>query len=495
MQQYNADINNDEEEEPFWTTDQGGNGISPIFWIQWENDVLGGPQRLREVAVYERAPRAQTRQKTDQEIHSRIKEDDVEFAFSSIPSTSTPLPDANTAAQRVHEERFRLYQESRIIEQEEIWKRERRRQIENTSSSSSAPSSSPSTENQDDNNASEDDIPSSTSKPAVSSDSKNDILYAKTREKLERMYQVEIDDDRNNSLDSITTSSASLQTERQETNQSSFLKEVPSLSDPPPPSDTDGIDEWTRRRIQSVIESRAKLQAERKMKEKKKKAPIEDNAVFLKYKQGTLVSNDESKSIQEEIILPPFPSDEYCTGFWRMIGSPTGFPVEEGVGVSDNLILRVDGTTAGGPILDTETRQKAAGGNWKLTVSQNEENDESTGVLRIRLLIPPKKERVLVMEGKLEKISMKPHVPLAGNTFGIPALEEAVMRDAAAATEDIEDSLYCNGSVWIEDATQVSKRIGVNRDHVGTFSIMKINTPSDPSQFTITIPRSVRNQD
>ena len=180
--------------------------------------------------------------------------------------------------------------------------------------------------------------------------------------------------------------------------------------------------------------------------------------------------------------LPPFPSREHLIGFWRVVSSPTGFEVEESDSSrSDNIIMRVDGTVAGGPILDKETRQKASGGTWRLTG-----DTADTARMRIRLVIPPKKERILVMEGKLERVSMSSDLQMAKATFGIPALEER----AARAATDMEDILYCGGMVSIEDAVT-----GRNRKEIGKFSLMKLNTSTDPSQFTITIPRPVRNQD
>lgn len=92
----------------------------------------------------------------------------------------------------------------------------------------------------------------------------------------------------------------------------------------------------------------------------------------------------------------------------------------------------------------------------------------------------------MVLNGKLELVSMSANLPLAKSTFGIPALEEK----AARAESEIEDLLYCSGSVAIEDAIT-----GLNRQEIGDFSLLKLHTPSDPSQYTITIPRPVRNQD
>ena len=116
------------------------------------------------------------------------------------------------------------------------------------------------------------------------------------------------------------------------------------------------------------------------------------------------------------------------------------------------------------------------GGTWRLN------GDD----LRIRLIIPPGKERILVMQGTIELVSPQSDIQLAPSTFGIPALEA---RKARAAVE-MEDIIYCNGEVWVEDA--VTKE---NRVDVGTFSLMKMNTFSEPGKFTITIPQPIRNQD
>lgn len=116
------------------------------------------------------------------------------------------------------------------------------------------------------------------------------------------------------------------------------------------------------------------------------------------------------------------------------------------------------------------------GGTWTLN------GDE----LRIRLVIPPGKDRILVMQGTIQLVSPKSDIQLAPSTFGIPALEA---RKARAEVE-LEDVIYCNGDVWVEDAITKDNRV-----EVGTFSLMKINTHSDPGKFTITIPRPIRNQD
>jgi hypothetical protein len=54
----------------------------------------------------------------------------------------------------------------------------------------------------------------------------------------------------------------------------------------------------------------------------------------------------------------------------------------------------------------------------------------------------------------------------------------------------MEDLIHCGGDVWTEDAVT-----GKSRDKIGTFSLMKLQSPTEPGKYTITIPRPVRNQD
>ena len=92
------------------------------------------------------------------------------------------------------------------------------------------------------------------------------------------------------------------------------------------------------------------------------------------------------------------------------------------------------------------------------------------------------------MQGTINLVSTKSDLPLASSTFGIPALEARKAQSESAV--DMEDIIHCNGEVWVEDA--ITKE---NRVDVGTFSLMKVNTFSDPGKFTITIPQPIRNQD
>ena len=355
--------------------------------------------------------------------------------------------------------------------------------------------------------------------------SQDDLLLSMTKQKLERLYgmpAVETPDDptAEGSGDNRTHSSDAGDTEDANNNAPWLVNEPSDIPSKPIPlkRPSDAVDDWTLERMRRAVLSRA---SERETARKKEKPSIADNAVFAKYKNGSLVQPQQLPSATTTTTsapsLPPFPSRQHCTGFWRVLSSPTGFagPDEGDASRSDNLILRVDGTIAGGPILDPGTNQKASGGTWTLQLDPSSER--TTATLRINLILPPKKERVLVLEGPLvmeEQPQPRTLVALptmASNTFGIPVLEERAARAAAAMADDDDDELLlsdpqngntndaqdkqpsrivCQGAVWVEDAETHR-----NRDTIGTFSIVKLDTPTDPRQFTITIPRNVRNQD
>ncbi|KAL7568697.1 hypothetical protein ACA910_021692 [Epithemia clementina (nom. ined.)] len=389
-------------EEGFLTSDEGGNGISPIFWFKWEQDDFG-LARMREVAVYQ--------------VREQYQGLFDEKAFY-LPSQSMDLPmgGENMTKQEI---KFRNYQNQRMLDAEEYI------------------ISNPDQE--------EGGIPD------VGDDSMFSLM-AKNR--VESFPNLQTTNSRGEGVYEMGT------------------KESDELSD------------WTQSRIREVISSRAMLKSQDQLARKVVKPPIEENEVFARYKNGTLAPKSKAEDPVKE-QLPPFPSREHCCGFWRVVASPTGFAVEEGYSSrSDNLVLRVDGTTAGGPILDQETRQKASGGTWRFW----DKTSDGQASLVIRLVIPPKKERILVMEGRLENISYSSNeFSLASSSFRIPQVEE---RKAKSAAADIEDMIYCNGDVWIEDA--VTK---ANRQEIGIFSIAKINTPRNPDSYTITVPRPTRNQD
>jgi hypothetical protein len=419
-----AECNAGEEKQDamLLTSDQGGNGISPILWCQWWEDVFG-TARMREVAVYKR-----------RRGYTRLDEE----AFYT-PDQSVQLPDGNAALTRA-EAGHQKYHEQRMAEAEAFGNDEKEA--------------------------------SSQMSEQVSDD---DPLLAETRDRLEALYQSPGAEETGNDSPIEQEVVDVVYSEEDEEEEELDFNLAPER-----PEDPNAIDDWTRQRIQKAVASRARLQSLEELAKPKEKPPITENPVFNKFKDGTLVPVTEKIMPAKE--LPSFPSREHCIGFWRVVSSPTGFAVEEGDSSrSDNLVCRVDGTIAGGPILDQKTRQKASGGTWRMTG-----NTADSAQLRVRLVIPPTKNRILVMEGNIRKVSMASELPMTTSTFGIPQLEQK----AAEAAAEMEDLLFCRGSVWIEDAVT-----GENREDIGKFSLQKLNTPTDPTEYTITVPKPVRNQD
>lgn len=412
-------LDDEGQEEWMRTSDQGGNGISPIFWYQWCEDVMARNVRLREISVYPRQPGVTTGL--------------GEQAFY-IPHETTTLPGGNDALTKA-EARHRSYNDKRMAEAEGL----------------------------------------SVNKDKDTSDDTNVYPQVETqRERLESIYaaidaewiDADVKEEIEQTLEAIDN-----------------VEEKPKLLDPEKDASQSEIDEWTRERIRKTVEARAFVQAQT-VEEKKNKPKIEDNVVFQKYKDGTLVEKRATAPSTTAKKFPAYPSREHFIGIWRVVTSPTGWPEEFGDDTkSDNLILRVDGTIAGGPTLDRETNQKASGGTWKML---NSTSDDEGTKLRIRLVIPPKKERILVMEGEVTRFMSATDMPLSKSTFGIPELEAAAQK----MEDSMEDLMHCGGQVWIQDAVT-----GKNREEIGTFSLMKIQSPLEPGKYTITIPRPVRNQD
>jgi hypothetical protein len=376
-----------EEDVAFLTSDQGGNGISPIFWCQWWDDVFGQNIRMQEVGIYPRT-------KSD-------AGEDLSYSMFYLPYETIPLPDGNAAMLQT-EKKFQNYQDTRLEEEQEKMYQEGK--------------------NNNDAPTSRNDEP--------------DILMTKTRERLENIFE-------NSAEDAIIETIVEQEVPEIQNSQSSPTEEnVDATEEEEESLDLDlnqptaSPDDWMKERIRTIVESRESTKS--RIPVKKEMPPIEDNPVFKSYKEGTLVPKEQRPKATEK-KLGPYPGRDHFIGIWRVVTSPTGFPAEESTDeTSENLILRVDGTTAGGPILDAETRQKAAGGTWKMIV------DEDGDVrLRIRLVIPPKKERILVMEGVVNRMNMSTDIPMASKAFGIPHLEAM----AKEANEGMLDLMHCGGEV------------------------------------------------
>ena len=217
--------------------------------------------------------------------------------------------------------------------------------------------------------------------------------------------------------------------------------------------------------------------------EAKMKKPWPKEPLINKYHKIQGIKAETIKAATQKFPIPPYPSKEYFVGAWRMVSFPVDSNYANPDSVaditnnihSDNLILRVDGAVAGGPLLDSRTKQKAAGGSWKVFeaeyIGRRENQDNSTIIrtrMRIVLLIPPQKTEELVMEGEVTRIAM-PAVDLLGSVIERPQLQQ-------------QDSLlHCGGEAWIREISTG------RRKKLGQFSVVKLS-PNDPEQLHFSVP-------
>ena len=73
-----------------------------------------------------------------------------------------------------------------------------------------------------------------------------------------------------------------------------------------------------------------------------------------------------------------------------------------------------------------------------------------------RLVLPPKKERIMVMEGEVNRMNVGTDIPIASKAFGVPDLEARLKN----SNEDMQDLMHCGGEVFLEDATTKTNREG-----------------------------------
>jgi hypothetical protein len=240
-----------------------------------------------------------------------------------------------------------------------------------------------------------------------------------------------------------------------------------------------------------------------RLETKEKKVPPEDNPIFKGWKDRKTMAVD-TPSFQSNKMMPSFPSNEYFVGLWRLISSPimldrlTGEstkPNDPSPSENETLILRVDGTTAGGPILDFEQNLKSAGGTWRsFQAVWNGDDVENVSLddteqtrLRIRLVVPPKKETILVMEGEIRRttysslLNQNIREIKQLSTFSIPQVESAQSINTNQPDESL--TIYCSGEMWLEAAFPKTGQ----RKKLGSFTLVKMVDPN-PTQIRYSIP-------
>ena len=440
-----------EEDMRFLKAEEGGNGISPIFWCNWWNDVFARNVRLQEIGIYPTNPMMVDSEDTILEKNSQFY----------IPFETIALPNGNEEMIK-SEKKFLDYHNKRIKEREEEFRKENfGSQNLNSLESSDNPLS-----------------------PGSVKASEPDVLMTKTRKRLESIYlkdagfedsaaliqglgeEQQIDDDKDNNEDTtdlVGTKDSTrykdndyiedwmkqriAQASKKDQSVSNVVRSVkatddidntkdPSASDPGPiQEETDPMTTTMKEKTKDVINSLGSVK-KNQVVEKKPRYSIEDNPVFKAYKEGVLTDN-KSRAVATK-KMGAYPGNEHFVGIWKVVVNPMGDIENTNTeGGSENLLLRVDGTTAAGPTLNPETNQKAAGGTWK--IFQQENGDV---LLRIRLVIPPEKKRILVMEGRVSR-GVQNGMNMASRTFGIPQVEERAKK--AVKVKDAD--MMCSGEV------------------------------------------------
>jgi len=263
---------------------------------------------------------------------------------------------------------------------------------------------------------------------------------------------------------------------------------------------------------------------------------IEDNPIFQRLRKGqaqvtsqgqnTALLLDGTPPTTDE-PLPPYPSDAHFVGAWRVLSSPLDTEnIDDAESKSsDNFILRVDGQVMGGPVLDAQYQHKAAGGEWNMfqairkSDNKSESEEESSLAppaiqtrIRIRLLVPPEKDRALVMEGEVTRLAMWGAGDAASpsddgwmmasggmldgmlqNIVDVQSQPEAEHGEGPGA-ENGEGLLHCGGEAWMEDAEG-----GANRRKLGSFSLLKLKAiKRENLTYTVDVSRpnaKVENED
>ena len=456
--------------------EEGGNGISPIFWYKWWEDKLcnGNGVRLRELAVYGRTGPMGT----------------SEQAFY-IPHLRTKLPDGNAQLRR-EEKQDKNYNNMRRSEEEINMDFDGFDESDEAQSFEKEMANFKSTADRRMLQTVYDLSPSEAEEVGDIAET----MQAESFEELQAIKDAIID-----TTSAIDDGSGSITTQAGPSSELMMRDEFSSARS---------------ERADEIIGSIAKPFATgdwTNQAEKKKKPLPQDNPILKNWKERvTMAAKVQESSVPRE-ILTPYPSDEHFAGIWCLISSPGGVMMDEedlleavaGDSKSkENLILRIDGTTAGGPILDVENGHRAAGGTWKFFQAEwcgedGAERQVQTR-LRVRLLIPPLKTNVLVMEGEIKRGSIVSAESISkdnarelfsSSSFGMNKMASKNDASSNADEEDKESYMFVAGEAWVENASGTGSK---QRSKLGRFSLMK-RQDRNPDQYQYNIPAPTRYQD
>lgn len=471
--------------------EEGGNGISPIFWYKWWEDKLcnGKSVRIRELAIYGRTgPMGVSEQ-----------------AFY-LPHLRTKLPDGNRILQK-EEASDRNYDQMRRSDQEKMLDFDDYDESDETQSFEREMAGFKSTADRRMLETVYDLSPDEADDVGAIAES----LKAESKEEMDRL-----DSEKVSAKDVINVNVAPKEEEEE------IEKDVTVNVN----ANVDGGSESESKseaKAAEIVKSIEKPMAtgdwSKFVKKKKNKPKPEDNPILKNWKQRVSSAAAVNEASASKKILTPYPSDEHFTGIWRLVSSPGGAMMDEeelmeaingDANSSENLILRIDGTTAGGPILDVQNRHRAAGGSWKFYQAEwcgdpdiDEEGREVDRPvqtrLQVRLVIPPSKDRVLVMEGEVkrggiasvESISKENARELfSSSSFGINNVDSGKARDSLPEKEE-DMFVFVSGEAWVENLNAEEKR---SRTKLGRFSLLK-RKDYDPGQYQYSIPAPTRFQD
>eukprot|EP00557_Chaetoceros_sp_GSL56_P006296 CAMPEP_0176500174 /NCGR_PEP_ID=MMETSP0200_2-20121128/13372_1 /TAXON_ID=947934 /ORGANISM="Chaetoceros sp., Strain GSL56" /LENGTH=735 /DNA_ID=CAMNT_0017898747 /DNA_START=327 /DNA_END=2534 /DNA_ORIENTATION=- len=469
------------------TPEEGGNGISPIFWYKWWDDRLcnGKGVRIRELAVYGRTGPMGT----------------SEQAFY-IPHLRTQLPSGNAVLQREEKDnaqydKMRRSEQEMKLDNDDFNMTDEEQRFEKQMANFKSTADRRMLETVYDLSPSE----------ADKVDEIADSLREESMRELEEM-QEKLESNISNDSDSIIDIDIDIDSDSDSNSDNNRLSNVDA---------TIKTNSKTEEIIRSIAKPVSTGEWSTYSEKKKNKPSPEDNPILQNWKNRKVMAMADSEINTPRKILSPYPSNEHFAGIWSIVSTPTGTIANEqdylgGEGdpsSNENLILRIDGSIAGGPILDAVNRHRAAGGNWKFFQAEwcgesddNNANPSNRGIqtrLRIRLVIPPSKTKVLVMEGEVKRGGK--------NTFSVESVSRENARELFSSSsfrmnriaddgllsknDDDESYLYVSGEAWVEDVHDSDKQ---KRSKLGRFAMVK-NQNRRPDQYSYTIPPPTRYQD
>ena len=419
-------------QEDYRLPEDGGNGISPIFWYKWWEDEFTKDDgvRLREIGIYTRSgPWGLT-----------------EKAFYT-PSLTVKLPLGNDILTK-SEERDKEYAESRLKEQ--LGEEEAVEEI-NLSKEISDAKEQYAIERQS----------------SIQSTQKRDTTYLQKEKKWD---------------------------EENIQNGASTYFIGPDNSQPRKPGDPIVRTIGTPSPKPSISSSTISTSPKKSI-EDIENIDLDEGIIRIRnmLKQKPTPAAD-SKQKNNKIDYSMYPSDEHFVGIWRIVSSPNKniYGNDSLMNIvpdsSENLVLRVDGGVAGGPMLNQLDKQKAAGGNWKMFQARwaggGDMPEMEQTRLRIKLIIPPEKNDFLVMEGKVTRVMM----PRGSSSLSLNLNSNNEVTDYS----DVENKdsrndyfLHCEGEVWVQDIEGTGKRT-----KLGRFTAMKLDSPRQGSlRYTVPPPK------